>query len=183
MPKKKLDQVFCKEVNGTVQIHVTGDMLPNSAFLQILGYMKEYKAAIVFVVYDAKMMLLIRQSIPSEFYERIELYSCDDLVTINRRETMFLNMDGDAYGVYLFGRRPGDFRIIKENYRLAHFGKLGDSDTLDTIRAKFAVIPGNIIAIKKDGVLTPWYVDALAFSKQSGFFDGADGKEGVKRAG
>jgi len=187
MPKRKSEQVFITEPDGanTVQIHVTGGLMPNAVFLQIIEHMKAHKDSktIVFVVYDVKMMLLIRQAIPSEYYERIELYSRDDPETVKRREAMFLNMAGNAYGIYLFGQRPGDFRIIKENYRLAQFGKLGDSDTLDTIRAKFAVIPGNIIAIKEDGALTAWYVDVLAFSKLPSFFDNANGKDGLQDAG
>ena len=76
MPKKKPDQIFIVQAEtSTVQIHVTGDSLPNSVFLQILEHMKAHKdnAAIVFVVYDAKMMLLIRQAIPTELYVRIEI--------------------------------------------------------------------------------------------------------------
>ena len=81
MPNKKSDnkQVFIKEPDGTdtVQIHVTGDMMPSSVFLCILELMKKYvdNKTIVFVVYDVKMMLLVRESVPSEFYDRIELYS------------------------------------------------------------------------------------------------------------
>jgi len=79
MPRKKADQVFVTELaeTNTVQIHVTGDMMPNSVYLKILEHMKVYRDSmtIIFIVYDAKMMLLIRQSIPSEFYERIEIGS------------------------------------------------------------------------------------------------------------
>jgi hypothetical protein len=83
MPKKKSDdeRVFVTEITGTdtVQIHVAGDMMPNSVFLKILEHLKAYRDSktIVFVVYDAKMMLLIRESIPSEYYERIEISSPD----------------------------------------------------------------------------------------------------------
>ena len=77
MPRQKADQVVVIEFakTNTVQIHVTGDMVPNSVYLKILEHMQVYRdlMTIIFVVYDAKMMLLIRQSIPSEFYERIEL--------------------------------------------------------------------------------------------------------------
>jgi hypothetical protein len=81
MPKKKSDdeRVFIKEPDGTdtVQIHVTGDMMPRFVFFQILELMKKYvdNKTIVFVVYNANMMLLVRESVPSEFYDRIELYS------------------------------------------------------------------------------------------------------------
>ena len=81
MPKKKIDdgQVFTQEPDGanTLEIHVTGDLLPSFAFLQILDLMKKHmdSKTIVFAVYNAKMMLLIRESVPSEFYDRIKLYS------------------------------------------------------------------------------------------------------------
>lgn len=81
MPKKKPDngQVFTKEPDGTntLEIHVTGDMMPRSAFFKILELLKRHMdhKTIVFAVYDAKMMLLVRESVPSEFYDRIELYS------------------------------------------------------------------------------------------------------------
>ena len=77
MPKKKVEQVLIKDSSESdlVEIHVTGDMLFNSTFLKILDHMEMYKdkQKIAFVVYDAKMMLLIRESIPSEYYEWIEL--------------------------------------------------------------------------------------------------------------
>ena len=67
MPKKKSDdeQIFIIKPEGTniVQIHVTGDMMPNSVFLKILEYMKIYQGrTVIFVVYDVKMLLLIRKS-------------------------------------------------------------------------------------------------------------------------
>ena len=79
MPKKKAEQVFIRELEGidSTQIHITGTLLPNSAFLKILNLMKAYQGRrqIVFVVYDANMMRLIRECMPSECYDRIELYS------------------------------------------------------------------------------------------------------------
>ena len=79
MPKKATDngQVFVSEFPESVVIHVLGDMLPCSVFMQILEIMKKHldNKTIVFNVYDAKMMLMIRESVPSEFYDRIELNS------------------------------------------------------------------------------------------------------------
>ena len=79
MPKKITDigKIFVSESTNTVEIHVPGDMLPCSAFTQILEIMKKHfhKKEIVFNVYNAKMMLMIRESLPSEYYERIELHN------------------------------------------------------------------------------------------------------------
>ena len=81
MPKKKTGQIFVRELDGTnaVQIHITGGLMPNSVFMEILNHIKSFRdsRAIVFVVYDTKMLLLIRECIPSEYYERIEILSCD----------------------------------------------------------------------------------------------------------
>jgi len=102
------------------------------------------------------------------------------------REAEFLNGDGDAYGVYLFEPKIDDARAVKDNYRLAWFGKLDEGETLDTIRERFSdttalpydCIPrengkplgvADIISIKKDGEITPWFVDLLAFSNQNDF--------------
>jgi len=81
MPKSKPDdgQVFISEpkFTNTFEIHVTGDLLPRSAFFEILELLKIHmdSKTIVFAVYNTKMVLLIRESVPSEFYDRIELYS------------------------------------------------------------------------------------------------------------
>jgi len=78
MPKKKKpDQVFIVEPErtNTVKIHVTGDMMPNAVFLKILEHLKTYRAenTIAFVVYNINMMRLIGESIPSEYYNHIEI--------------------------------------------------------------------------------------------------------------
>ena len=103
------------------------------------------------------------------------------------RESEFLNYDGNAYGVYLFEPKLNNNRAVKENYRLAWFGKLDKGDTLDTIRKNFEDISSlpydfiprennkllgvlDIIAIKEDGEITPWYVDLLAYSIKKDFF-------------
>lgn len=81
MQKNKPDdgQVFTREQDGadTLEIHVTGDMLPCSVFLEILDILKIHmdSKTIVFGVYNAKMMLLIRESVPYEYYDRIEIHS------------------------------------------------------------------------------------------------------------
>ena len=77
MPKQNNQQVFIKisEDTNTVQIHVTGDMMPNSVYHKIIDYMMAYKDSktIVFMVYDTKMMIYIRQCIPLEYFERIQI--------------------------------------------------------------------------------------------------------------
>ena len=79
MPKKKPDPIFVVEPEGTntVQIHVTGDMMPNSVFLKILEHLKTYRDenTITFVVYNINMMRLIGESIPFEYYNHIEIAS------------------------------------------------------------------------------------------------------------
>jgi hypothetical protein len=63
--------------SGEVQIHVIGDLMPSNVFLQILDIMKLYyeKKSIVFVVYHPDMERNVRESLPRQYYDRIELYS------------------------------------------------------------------------------------------------------------
>ena len=78
-PKKDSDKILFRQVDdtNTVQIHVHGDMMPNSKYLFILELLKINKddKQIVFIVSDPKMMLLVRESFPAEYYERIEIVS------------------------------------------------------------------------------------------------------------
>ena len=75
----KSGQVYVSEPVHTdeVHIHVTGDMMPRTVFFEILELMKTYldKKTIVFDVYHHDMMRLVRESVPSQFYKRIELFS------------------------------------------------------------------------------------------------------------
>jgi hypothetical protein len=76
MPKKDDNKITFRELDGnTVQIHVSGDMLPNSKYLFILELMKGYVGSkeIVFQADNPQMMMLIRNAIPSEYYARIEI--------------------------------------------------------------------------------------------------------------
>ena len=77
MPEKKDERVFVTEPDGEnlVYIHVTGDLMPCSVFQKILEHMQTYikVKAIVFIAYNAAMMREIRNSFPSQYYERIEL--------------------------------------------------------------------------------------------------------------
>ncbi len=72
-------QVYVSEPvhTGEVHIHVTGDMMPRTVFFEILELMKTYldKKTIVFAVYHYDMLRLVRESVPSQFYKRIELFS------------------------------------------------------------------------------------------------------------
>jgi hypothetical protein len=65
------------EATGEVHIHVAGDMMPSAVFLKILDSMKLYldKKAIVFAVCGAEMERLVRESLPKQYYDRIELHS------------------------------------------------------------------------------------------------------------
>ncbi len=106
-----------------------------------------------------------------------------------RREAEFLNGADGTYGIYTFEALTGDSRIVRENYRLAYFGELGEGATLDTIRDQFISEnypyeyyprssgvpfgPGDIIVLKQDGLIKPWYVDTLSFSEQTEFFGSA----------
>ena len=71
------EQVYVSDtVNvGEVHIHVTGYMMPSAVFLKILDVMKLYyeKKTVVFVVYHTDMEQLVRESIPKQFYDRIDL--------------------------------------------------------------------------------------------------------------
>jgi hypothetical protein len=58
-----------------VHIHVKGEKMPNSLFLRILDMMKQFydKKTIVFVVYNADMKQLVKDSVPSSLYVRVDL--------------------------------------------------------------------------------------------------------------
>lgn len=68
--------------DNSVRIHVHGDMLPNSTFLEILDLLKENKdkKPVDFTADFSEMMLLITQSIPREHYRKLELKRYDDQV-------------------------------------------------------------------------------------------------------
>ena len=122
--------------------------------------------------------------IPKSARDEIEAFAQN---RANGREAEFLNMDGDACGIYLFEPKLDDNRAAKDNYRLAWFGALENGDTLDTIRGRFgdtATLPYDcvpresgkplgvldIIVLKQNGEVTPWQVDMLAYSKRQDFF-------------
>lgn len=77
--KKKNEPVFLldKPHDSAVEIHVTGDILSIPMFNQILNAIHDNrgKKRIDFVAYTPKMMLLIRESIPKEYYNSLDI-SC-----------------------------------------------------------------------------------------------------------
>lgn len=74
--KKKLLDVVQKE--STMEIHLIGDILPNSVFQQIIELMKanresEHPKSVRFFVSSSMMLVSVRYAIPSQFYESVEI--------------------------------------------------------------------------------------------------------------
>ena len=71
--------VFNNDENK-VELYVRGDMLPDSVYLELLAMIKEYrgKKELVFIADNPKMLLLIRESIPSECIDKLELRRYED---------------------------------------------------------------------------------------------------------
>ena len=106
------------------------------------------------------------------------------------RETAFLDHVGDSFAIYQLkdGEETRDLRyeplpaqgVDKKFYELAYTAPLPDGATLDTLWDTFntahpadylrpSMSVSDIIAIRKDGVLSCHYVDRLAFTELHGF--------------
>lgn len=74
--------VVHKNEEDILELHVHGDRLPSSAFLEILAILeKNHKQKEVdFVAYSPVMLLLLRQAVPTEYYRKLELKSYADTV-------------------------------------------------------------------------------------------------------
>ena len=80
MPRKpKQEQLLSSRnsVTGNLELHVTGNLLPCSTYNRILDAMKENRDGealpVIFVAYSLDMYLLLRESVPREYYESLEL--------------------------------------------------------------------------------------------------------------
>ena len=106
------------------------------------------------------------------------------------RETAFLDHAGDSFAIYQLkdGEETRDLRyeplpaqgVDKKFYELAYTAPLPDGATLDTLWDTFntahpadylrpSMSVSDIVAIRKDGVLSCHYVDRLAFTELHGF--------------
>ena len=106
------------------------------------------------------------------------------------RETAFLEHQGDSFAIYQLkgGEETRDLRyeplpaqgVDKKFYELAYTAPLPDGATLDTLWDTFntahpadylrpSMSVSDIVAIRKDGVLSCHYVDRLAFTELHGF--------------
>lgn len=87
MAREKKKPYSIKEIADTLEIHLTGDLLHDQVFLQIVEIMKanrecEQPKKVRFFVTTSMMMMSVRYAIPSKFYESIEL---EDAVTADRK--------------------------------------------------------------------------------------------------
>ena len=79
MAKRQEKDLFRIEWEGEVmEIHLFGDILPNTMFQSIIELMKanresEHPKRVRFVVSSSMMLISVKYAIPSEFYESIEL--------------------------------------------------------------------------------------------------------------
>lgn len=106
------------------------------------------------------------------------------------RETAFLDHAGDSFAIYQLkdGEETRDLRyeplpaqgVDKKFYELAYTAPLPDGATLDTLWDTFntahpadylrpSMSVSDIVAIRKDGVVSCHYVDRLAFTELHGF--------------
>jgi len=106
------------------------------------------------------------------------------------REKAFLDHAGDSFAIYQLkdGEETRDLRyeplpaqgVDKKFYKLAYTAPLPDGATLDTLWDTFntahpadylrpSMSVSDIVAIRKDGVLSCHYVDRLAFTELHGF--------------
>lgn len=79
MAGKKQKELF-KILYGdtTMDIHLFGDILPNSVFQTVIELMKanresEHPKGVRFFVSSSMMLISVRYAIPSEFYESVEI--------------------------------------------------------------------------------------------------------------
>jgi|GEM_PF-4811382 len=81
--KKELYRV--ERSNETLDIHLVGDILPNTVFQKVIELMRENRECenpkgVRFVVDSSVMMMAVKYAIPSQFYEEVVLegqYSAD----------------------------------------------------------------------------------------------------------
>lgn len=78
MAGAKKKPYWVEETSDTLEIHLTGDLLFDPVFRQIVEVMKanrerERPKAVRFFVTCSTMMLSVRYAIPSQFYESIQL--------------------------------------------------------------------------------------------------------------
>ena len=78
MAKTRKKPYWIEESEETLEIHLTGELLHDLVFQQIVEVMKanrerERPKAVRFFVTGSTMMLSVRYAIPSQFYESIQL--------------------------------------------------------------------------------------------------------------
>lgn len=78
MAKTKKKPYWVKETEETLEIHLTGELLHDLVFQQIVEVMRanrerERPKAVRFFVTGSMMMVSVRYAIPSQFYESIQL--------------------------------------------------------------------------------------------------------------
>ena len=78
MAKTRKRPYWVEETEETLEIHITGEILHDLVFQQIVEVMKanrkrERPKAVRFFVTGSTMMLSVRYAIPSQFYESIQL--------------------------------------------------------------------------------------------------------------
>ena len=67
--------VVQKPGENAVELYVHGDTMPDSVYFELIKLLKEYrgKKQMVFIADNPRMLLLIRQSLPSEYIDKLEL--------------------------------------------------------------------------------------------------------------
>ena len=80
MPRKPTQEQLLSSRNSVtrnLELHVTGNLLPCSTYNRILDVMKENRDGealpVIFVAYSLDMYLLLRESVPREYYAGLEL--------------------------------------------------------------------------------------------------------------
>ena len=78
MAGAKKKPYWVEETSDTLEIHLTGDLLFDPVFRQIVEVMKanrerERPKAVRFFVTNSMMMMSVRYAIPSQFYGSIQL--------------------------------------------------------------------------------------------------------------
>ncbi|MCI9669887.1 MAG: hypothetical protein HFG19_09475 [Oscillospiraceae bacterium] len=87
--QKKTQPPYWTELSeGVMKIHLSGDTLPDRAFLEILELMKKNREspqprAVCFVVSDSTMMT-VRYAFPSAFYEAVVLEQQAQAIDLER---------------------------------------------------------------------------------------------------
>ncbi len=78
MAKARKKPYWVKETEETLEIHITGEILHDLVFQQIVEVMKanrerERPKAVRFFVTNSMMIMSVRYAIPSQFYGSIQL--------------------------------------------------------------------------------------------------------------